>query len=133
MTNDFQVGDKVKLRFDVLARHSRSIPAHAGYTKEGFAWRATLDKLKGKTGVVERVFPSKHVNVQFKTALIGIDHTELVKTGGINIKKMTQEHYVRNKEKLYITRSRRVAEIMARDSITNNIYVLPNGSYVVRR
>ena len=134
MTNPLKVGDKVKLRPDVLLRHSKSVPAHAGFTKEAFRWREILDSLKGKTGVVERIFPgNRHLNVQFKTTMIGIDYTELVKVGGVNIKKMTQEHYMRNKDKLYITRSRKVAEIVARDAITNTIYVLPNGAYVIRR
>lgn len=134
MTNPLKVGDKVKLRPDVLLRHSKSIPAHAGFTKEEFRWREVIGNLKGKTGIVERLFPnSKHVNVQFRTTMIGIDYTELVKVGGINIKKMTAEHYMRNKENLYITRSRKIAEIMARDAITNTIYVLPNGAYIVRR
>lgn len=74
----FKVGDKVKLRIDVLKRHSRSVPAHAGYSTEQFAWRATLDKLEGQVGTIERTFPhSRHVNVQFPGTLIGIDSTEL--------------------------------------------------------
>ncbi len=76
----FLMGDKVRLRMDVLARHSRSIPAHAGYTREGFAWRAILDKFKNRVGVIRRVFPSSlQVNVQFRDGtLIGISRTELV-------------------------------------------------------
>jgi len=74
-----EVGDKVKLRKDVLQRHARSVPAHAGYTREQFAWRDTLRKLKGKTGKIIRTFSGKHVNVQFKNKLIGIDETELIK------------------------------------------------------
>ena len=75
-----KVGDKVKLRGDVLQRHSKSVPAHRGYTPEQFKWRDILRKLKGKIGRIQRVFPnSNHVNVQFKNILIGIDKTELVK------------------------------------------------------
>lgn len=74
----FKTGDVVKLRDDVLQRHARSVPAHLGYTTEQFAWRDTLRKLKGKTGIISRVFDnSKHVNVAFNGALIGIDYTEL--------------------------------------------------------
>jgi len=74
----FKKGDKVKLRSDVLKRHSKSVPAHAGYSKEQFSWRATLDNLEGQVGTIERTFPnSKHVNVQFPSTLIGIDSTEL--------------------------------------------------------
>ena len=74
----FRPGDKVMLRHDVLLRHSRSVPPHAGYTTEQFAWRKTLDGLEGEVGVIERVFPSsKHVNVQFAGTMIGIDNTEL--------------------------------------------------------
>ena len=48
--NPFKVGDKVALRPDVLQRHSRSVPAHGGYTTEQFAWRDTLRTLcNGKT------------------------------------------------------------------------------------
>ena len=73
-------GMKVKLREDVLQRHSRSVPAHLGYTKEQFAWRDTLRKLDGKTGKITRTFPdSHHVNVKFRGALIGIDERELNK------------------------------------------------------
>ena len=81
MTNPFSSGDKVKLRIDVLKRHSMSVPAHAGYTKEEFAWRATLNRLEGKQGTIERIFPgSRHVNVKFRDGtLIGLDYTELVK------------------------------------------------------
>ena len=77
----FSVGDKAKLRKDVLVRHARSVPAHAGYTSAGFAWRKVLAKLEGRTGTIERVFPnSRHVNVRFRGGtLIGIDSTELVK------------------------------------------------------
>lgn len=75
-----EVGDKVKLREDVLVRHARSVPAHAGYTKEQFRWREVLDKYAGKTGTVTRVFDSGHINLEFKDGtLIGIDNTELVK------------------------------------------------------
>lgn len=73
-------GTRVKLREDVLQRHSRSVPAHLGYTREQFAWRDTLRKLKSKTGVVGRTFhDSKHVNVAFGKTLIGINDTELIK------------------------------------------------------
>ncbi len=76
----FAVGDKAKLRGDVLVRHSRSVPAHAGFTKEGFQWRETLGKLKGKVGTIERIFPSGSVNLEFRDGtLIGIDDSELVK------------------------------------------------------
>lgn len=81
----FAVGDKVRLRPDVLARHARSVPAHAGFTHEQFEWRKTLDDLEGQTGEIQRTFEnSRHVNVQFPGILIGIDHTELegVPTGG---------------------------------------------------
>lgn len=78
MKNQFKVGDLVRLREDVLVRHARSIPAHMGYTPWQFAWRETLRALKGQTGRIERLFDgSKHVNVQFRTTMIGIDFTEL--------------------------------------------------------
>ena len=71
-------GSKVKLREDVLVRHARSVPAHAGYSREQFAWRDTLDKLEGKTGTIERTFPdSNHVNVKFGKTLIGLNKSEL--------------------------------------------------------
>lgn len=77
------VGTKVKLRGDVLIRHSRSVPAQAGFTHEQFAWRDTLNKLAGKIGTVTRVFPdSKSVNVDFDGHLIGIDSTELLVKSG---------------------------------------------------
>ncbi len=71
-------GTIVTLRRDVLKRFSRSVPAHAGYTTAQFAWRATLEKLEGCRGVIERTFEnSKHVNVVFGDTMIGIDSTEL--------------------------------------------------------
>jgi hypothetical protein len=73
------VGDRVKLRPDVLKKHSRKIPAHAGFTIEQFKWREVLSSLEGHTGIVTRTFPnSKHVNVDFNGQTIGIDHTELM-------------------------------------------------------
>lgn len=76
----FKVGSKVKLRKDVLLRHARSVPAHAGYTRAGFQWRATLDKYANRIGIITRVFPSGHVNVRFRDGnTIGIDDTELVR------------------------------------------------------
>lgn len=78
MKNPFKIGDKVKLRDDVLQRHSRSIPAHAGYTTEQHQWRDTLTKLSGEIGTVSRLFDNKHTNVDFPTACIGIDYTDLV-------------------------------------------------------
>lgn len=81
VSNPFTIGSKVKLRDDALQRHSRSVPAHLGYTKEQFAWRDTLRKLKGQTGTVSRPFDnSKHVNVDFDGVCIGIDFTELEAT-----------------------------------------------------
>ncbi len=72
-------GSKVKLRTDVLQRHSRSVSAHMGYTTAQFQWRDTLRKLKGRTGTVTRIFPSSsHVNVKFGKTLIGIGKNELV-------------------------------------------------------
>lgn len=78
--NPFQVGDKVRLRFDVLQRHARSVPAHAGYTVYETAWRETLKVLLDQVGEIERIFPnSDHVNVQFESVTsIGINYTELV-------------------------------------------------------
>ena len=77
----FKVGDKVKLRKDVMVRHARSVPAHMGYTTAQFAWRKTLDKHENRIGTVTRTFPnSKHVNVTFRDGVtIGIDDTELVR------------------------------------------------------
>jgi hypothetical protein len=71
-------GCKVKLRSDALVKHSRSVPAWKGYTREQFKWRETLRKLKGRTGLVTRTFPnSNNVNVKFGKTLIGINKTQL--------------------------------------------------------
>lgn len=82
---EFEVGDDVVLRPDVLVRHARSVPAHMGYTKEEFSWREILGRLDGMMGKIERVFPnSKHVNVKFEDGtLIGINSTELDKIGDV--------------------------------------------------
>jgi hypothetical protein len=89
----FKVGDSVKLRADVLQRHSRNVPAHMGYSHEQFEWRKTLGELEGKTGKIERVFPnSQHVNVEFEGVLIGIDASELESVGTAPTKEgMVQE------------------------------------------
>lgn len=80
MIKSLKIGDKVKLREDVLQRHSRSVPAHMGYTHEQFLWRDTLGKLKGKGGKIQRMFKdSSHVNVKFGKHLIGINKQELIK------------------------------------------------------
>lgn len=77
-----KVGTRVKLRKNVLQRHAKSVPAHAGYTREQFAWRETLDELEGQTGKVTRVFPkSDFLNVDFDGHLIGINKSELVVEG----------------------------------------------------
>lgn len=74
-----KVGDRVTLSPEALGRHSRSVPAHVGYTTVQFQWRDTLRKLEGKVGVVKRVFDnSNHVNVDFDGTLIGIDSVDLV-------------------------------------------------------
>ena len=78
--NNFKVGDSVYLKPDVLQSHARSVPAHAGYTREQFAWRDTLGKLENKKGKIQRVFEnSDHVNVDFDGELIGINQKELIK------------------------------------------------------
>lgn len=85
-TRKFTVGDKVRLRKDVLVRHARSVPAHRGYTTQQFRWREVIRKYSGKTGTITRIFPhSKHVNVTFPGGhIIGIDYTELAKVKGKN-------------------------------------------------
>lgn len=99
---DFKVGDRVQLRSDVLLRHSKSVPAHLGYTKEQFSWRATLDNLEGKTGVVQRIFPnSNHINIDFNGYLIGINKSELVKIKDnkkYEIKKVGEKYMIVDKE-----------------------------------
>jgi hypothetical protein len=73
------IGDKVKLRDDVLQRHARSVPAHLGYTHEQFQWRDTLRELKDKIGTIRQVFEdSKEVNVDFDGRVIGINSSELL-------------------------------------------------------
>ena len=87
LKNPFKIGDPVILRADVLGRHAKSVPAHAGFTTEQFAWRAILAALDGRVGTIDRLFEgSRFVNVKFKAVdgkdevLIGIDFTELTET-----------------------------------------------------
>lgn len=77
----YKVGDTVRLHDEALQHHARSIPAHLGYTKEGFAWQDTLRKLQGKVGKVSRVFPnSQHINVDYpEHGTIGIDAKSIVR------------------------------------------------------
>lgn len=78
--NPFKVGDKVKLHPEALKHHAQSVPAHAGYSHEGFQWREHLRKLEGRVGTVSRVFDSGHTNVDYDGGYgaIGIDHKSLV-------------------------------------------------------
>jgi hypothetical protein len=87
------VGDLVRLRQDALGQHSRTVPAHMGYTREQFDWRDTLRRVGKKTGTVSRVFPnSKHVNVDFADGnRIGIDWTSLVKVSSASPKRRTRK------------------------------------------
>lgn len=96
----FKISDTVRLRDDVLVRHSASVPAHAGYTKEQLKWRATLGKLVGKTGTITRVFEgSRYVNVHFRweedgfptSTLIGIDWAELEGIGNLKLDQFQYE------------------------------------------
>ena len=76
--NPFDIGDQVRLREDALAQFCKSVPPHAGFTTEQFAWIETLKRLKGQVGVVSRLFEgSKHTNVDFGETCIGIDYTSL--------------------------------------------------------
>ncbi len=80
MKNPYKIGDKVKLRADVVARHIKSLnlPPQAGFTTTTFQWHATLRALADKVGTVSRLFDkSKHTNVDFADGTIGIDYTEL--------------------------------------------------------
>lgn len=74
-----QMDMEVVLVDNVLQRHSRTVPAHAGYTTQQFQWRDTLRKLKGKIGRITGIFKdSKHTNVTFEgNQCIGIDCTEI--------------------------------------------------------
>lgn len=71
----FAVGDKVVISVDGLKKHSRSVPAHMGYTTEQFSWRKALSKLQDdKTeGTITRVFPnSDNLNVEFDGETFGV-------------------------------------------------------------
>lgn len=75
---NYQVGDAVELCEDVLERHSRSVPAHMGYTTGQFAWRDRLRSLEGKNGVITGIYDTGHVNVDFAGVTICIQDSELV-------------------------------------------------------
>lgn len=49
-----------------------------GYSREQFQWRDTLRRVGDEIGVVERVFDSGYVNVDFPSASIGIDGSQLM-------------------------------------------------------
>lgn len=74
MKTKFKVGDKVQLTLKGLQEFSRSIPAHVSPTRE---WSEYFSKLgyiydSGIVGVVERVFDSKNMNVDFDGNLFHI-------------------------------------------------------------
>ena len=54
--SEFSCGDKVVVTLEGLQEHSRSTPAHMGYTRETMSWRRTLSGLKdsGEAGTVVR-------------------------------------------------------------------------------
>lgn len=87
--NPYKVGDKVKLHPEALKHHAQSVPAHAGYTREGFAWRKHLDELHGHVGEVTHTFDSGETNVKFHNGTIGIHHKSLVKHDE-SVKESTQ-------------------------------------------
>lgn len=63
----FKVGDKVQLTLKGLQEFSRSIPASASPTREWSEYFRGLQSIydSGTVGVVERVFDSKNMNVDF--------------------------------------------------------------------
>lgn len=79
--HDLKAGDLVMLKKDALAIHSKSVPAHCGFTHEQFQWRDTLRKLDGFVGEIERIFEgSDHVNVIYLDGTcIGVDANMLEK------------------------------------------------------
>lgn len=80
----FVVGDRVRLRKDVLARHAKSIPASTGYSSTEFRWRKTLKEQSGRVGRITRIFASiGAVTVRFRGGpTIGIGDSKLVKVVG---------------------------------------------------
>ncbi len=82
--NPFKVGDKVQLHPEALKHHAQSVPAHMGYSREGFAWRKRLGELEGKTGTVSRVFDSGETNVDYHDGTIGIHHKSLIPAKSMN-------------------------------------------------
>lgn len=72
----FKKGDKVKITDDGLQKHSRSIPAHMGYTQETIDWRKKLSDIQDDNivGTIERIFQnSTHINVLFNGKCFGVD------------------------------------------------------------
>jgi hypothetical protein len=83
---EIKIGDSVKLKGTVLPDHSKSVPAHAGYTPEQMSWRETLKELSGQTGVINAEFPnSNHVNVRFESTTIGIGKDQLEKVINVDV------------------------------------------------
>ena len=71
----FKVGDKVVVTLEGLQAHSRSVPAHMGYTRETMSWRRSLSKFRDKktVGTVTKVFPSSdQINVDFDGEKMGV-------------------------------------------------------------
>lgn len=97
---DYKVGDSVVITVDGLKKHSRSIPAHMGYSQATIDWRGKLSKLADAetVGTVERVFPGgNNLNVDFDGYLTQVP-SYMVKPAADNSEsKMTTETY-RNKK-----------------------------------
>jgi hypothetical protein len=65
----FSEGDAVKISPSGLAFHANTVPAHAGYTKEQFEYRAVIASMEGVEGRVVRV-SSNSVDASFNGLLI---------------------------------------------------------------
>jgi hypothetical protein len=61
----FSVGDKVAITKEGLVKHSRSVSAGMGYTKEARKWREELSRRRGKPATVRRVGSENNVDVEY--------------------------------------------------------------------
>lgn len=60
----------VKIRTNACQLHAKTVPNHAGYTRDGMTWRDIVAELEGKEVKVERIFPNGNMNVYGPTGIV---------------------------------------------------------------
>jgi antirestriction protein len=74
----FEVGDKAVVTSEGLGRHSRSIPPHAGYSRETMSWRKNLSERVDQPAVVTQVFPGGNLDLEYPDGYVVLVYDYMV-------------------------------------------------------